>query len=65
MTQIKPIQRSSTNTTKNNTYNNQSSNENTKESYSDLMNSIEHFSVYGFLLIVFAYELVHDKQMSD
>lgn len=52
------------NTSKSNTHNNQSQNANT-ESFSNLMNDIEYFSVYGFLLTVFSYEITHDKQMSD
>lgn len=54
-----------TNTTKSNTYNNQSSNDNTEALYNDLMNSIECFSVLGLLLSRMAYEITHDKQISD
>lgn len=65
MTQIKPIQRSSINTTKNHTHNNKFSNENTEELYNDLINKTDYYSVLGFLLSRMAYELVHEKQMSD
>lgn len=53
-----------TNKTKSNTYNNQPQNANT-ESYSNFMDNMEYYSVLGFLLTVFAYELAHEQQMSD
>lgn len=53
-----------TNTAKGNAHNNQSQNANT-ESYSNLMNTMEYYSVLGFLLSRMAYEITHEKQMSD
>lgn len=64
MTQLNPIQRSSTNKTKSNTQNSQSQNANT-ESYCNLMNTMGYYSVLGFLLSRMAYEITHEKQMSD
>lgn len=54
-----------TNTTKNNTHNNKFSNENTEELYNDLINKTDYYSVLGFLLSRMAYELAHEKRMSD
>lgn len=53
----------STNKTKSSTHN-QSQNANT-ELYTDLMNNIEYFSAFGFLLSRMAYEITHEKQTSD
>lgn len=52
------------NTIKSNTHD-QSQNADAEESYTDLMNNMEYFSAFGFLLAVLSYELAHDKQMSD
>lgn len=52
------------NTVKSNTQNSQSQNANT-ESYCNLMNTMEYYSVLGFLLSRMAYEITHEKQMSD
>ncbi len=52
------------NTIKSNAHNNQPQNANT-EPYSDLMNSIEYFSVFGFLLAGLANYMLHEKLMSD
>ncbi len=54
-----------TNTTKSNTYNNQSSNENTEELYNDLMNTMECFSVLGFLLAGLVNYAFHENRISD
>lgn len=53
------------NTDKTNTHNNQSTDTKTEESYSDFMNNMEYFSVFGFLLAGLANYAYHDKQMSD
>jgi len=53
------------NTYKTNTHNNQSTDTKTEESYSDFMNNMEYFSVFGFLLAGLANYAYHDKQMSD
>lgn len=53
-----------TNTAKGNTHNNHLQNANT-EPYSDLMNSIEYFSVLGFSLAGLANYMFHEKQTSD
>lgn len=63
MTQINST--NTTNTDKANTHDNQSKDTKTEESYSDFMNNMEYFSVFGFLLSRMAYELAHEKQMSD
>lgn len=52
------------NTTKSNSHNNQTQNANT-ESYSNLMNNTEYFSVFGFLLAGLANYMLHEKLMSD
>ena len=65
MTQLNSIQRNTTNTAKTNTHNNQSTDTKTEESYSDFMNNMEYFSVFGFLLAGLANYAYHDKQMSD
>lgn len=53
-----------TNTPKTNTHNNQLQNENV-ESYSNFMNSVEYFSVFGFLLAGLANYMIHEKRISD
>jgi len=63
MTQI-----NSTNTTKTdktNIYNGNLKDTKTEESYCNLMNNIEYFSVYGFLLAGLANYMIHEKRMSD
>lgn len=52
------------NTPKSNTHNNQLQKENT-ESYSNFMNSVEYFSVFGFLLAGLANYMIHEKRISD
>lgn len=52
------------NTDKSNSHNNQPQNANT-EPYSNLMNNIEYFSVFGFLLAGLVNYAFQDKQMSD
>ena len=54
----------SVNTTKSNSHNNQTQNANT-ESYSNLMNNTEYFSVFGFLLAGLDNYMLHEKLMSD
>lgn len=63
MAQIKSTD--TANTDKTNTHNNQSTDTKTEESYSDFMNNMEYFSVFGFLLAGLANYAYHDKQMSD
>ena len=53
------------NTIKSNAHNNQPKDTKTEESYSDFMNNMEYFSVFGFLLAGLANYAYHDKQMSD
>lgn len=52
------------NTDKSNTHNSQPQNANT-ESYSNLMDNMEYFSVFGFLLAGLANYAFCDKQISD
>ena len=53
------------NTDKTNTHNNQSTDTKTEESYSDFMNNMEYFSVFGFLLSGLANYMIHEQQISD
>ena len=53
------------NTDKTNIHNKQSKDTKTEESSSDVMNNMEYFSVFGFLLAGLANYAYHDKQMSD
>lgn len=52
------------NTDKSNVRNNHTQNANT-ETYSNLMNSMEYFSVLGFSLAGLANYMFHEKQTSD
>ena len=54
-----------TNTDKTNTHNNQSKDTNTDELYSNFMNNMEYFSVFGFLLAGLMNYMIHEKRMSD
>ena len=63
MTQINST--NTTNKTKTNTHNDNPKDTKTEESYSDFMNNMEYFSVFGFLLAGLANYAYHDKQMSD
>ena len=54
-----------TNTDKSNTHNNNSKDTKTEESYSDFMNNMEYFSVFGFLLADLANYMLHEKRISD
>lgn len=63
MTQIKSTD--TTNTDKTNIHNNRSKDTNTEESYSNFMNSVEYFSVFGFLLAGLANYMIHEKRISD
>lgn len=51
------------NTDKSNSHNHPQ-NANT-EPYSNFIDSMEYFSAFGFLLSRMAYEITHEKQMSD
>lgn len=53
------------NTAKTNTYNDNLKDTKTEESYNNLMNSMEHFSVFGFLLAGLADYAIHEQQISD
>ncbi len=53
------------NTDKTNTHNNQSTDTKTEESYSDFMNNMEYFSVFGFLLAGLADYMLYEKGISD
>ncbi len=55
----------SANTPKSSTHNNQSKDTKTEESYSDFMNNMEYFSVFGFLLADLANYMLHEKRISD
>ena len=63
MTQIKSTD--TANTYKTNAHNDNPKDTKTEESYSDFMNNMEYFSVFGFLLAGLANYAYHDKQMSD
>ena len=54
-----------TNTDKTNTHNNQSKDTNTDELYSNFMNNMEYFSVFGFLLAGLMNYMIHEKRISD
>lgn len=53
------------NTDKTNTHNNLSKDTKTEESYSNFMNNMEYFSVFGFLLAGLANYMIHEKRISD
>ena len=63
MTQIKSS--NTADTAKTNTHNNQSKDTKTEESYSDIMNNMEYFSVFGFLLAGLANYMIYEKRISD
>lgn len=54
-----------TNTAKTNTHNDNSKDTKTEESYSYLLNNMEYFSVFGFLLAGLANYMIHEKGISD
>ena len=54
-----------TNTDKTNTHNNQSKDTNTDELYSNFMNNMEYFSVFGFLLAGLMNYMIYEKRISD
>lgn len=53
------------NTDKTNTHNGNHKDTKIEESYSNLMNSMEYFSVFGFLLAGLANYMIHEKRISD
>ena len=63
MTQIKSTD--TANTYKTNAHNDNSKDTKTEESYSDFMNNMEYFSVFGFLLADLANYMLHEKRISD
>lgn len=65
MIQINLIQRNTSNTAKTNTHNDNLKDTKTEESYNNLMNNMEYFSVFGFLLAGLADYMLHEKGISD
>ena len=63
MTQINST--NTTNKTKTNTHNDNPKDTKTEESYSNFMNNMEYFSVFGFLLSGLANYMIHEQQISD
>ena len=63
MTQIKSTD--TANTYKTNAHNDNSKDTKTEESYSNFMNNMEYFSVFGFLLAGLANYMIHEKGISD
>lgn len=54
-----------TNTAKTNIHNSNPKDTKTEESYSDFMNSMEYYSVFGFLLAGLANYMSHEKRIFD